>query len=98
MSAPSPVPRGGATSVPDVSGLVQSIRHEDGTLDLYAYSLVSNLWTRTVTHLHEQSPSPVSGKTTRDVTTTNHRGEIVFSLDLRCRPSSGNITHARKGQ
>ena len=59
------------------SGFVQSIRHEDGTLDLYDYSLVSNLWTRTVTHLHEQSPSPVSGKTTRDITTTNHRGEIL---------------------
>ena len=31
----------------------------------------------TVTHLHEQSPAPVSGKTTRDVTTANHRGEIL---------------------
>ena len=59
------------------SGLVSSIRHEDGTLDLYDYSLVSNTWTRTVTHLHEQSPSPVSGKTTRDITTTNSRGEIL---------------------
>ena len=59
------------------AGFVQSIRHEDGTLDLYDYSLVSNCWVRTVTHLHEQSPSPVSGKTTRDITTTNYRGEIL---------------------
>ena len=59
------------------AGLVSSIRHEDGTFDTYDYSLVSNLWTETVTHLHEQSPSPVSGKTTRDITTTNYRGEIL---------------------
>ena len=57
------------------SGFVASIRHEDGKLDLYDYSLVSNLWVETVTHLHEQSPSPVSGKTTRDITLTNARGE-----------------------
>ena len=59
------------------SGLVQSIRHEDGNLDFYDYALVSNLWTETVTHLHEQSPAPVSGKTTRDVTVTNARGEEI---------------------
>ena len=59
------------------SGFVQSIRHEDGRLDLYDYVLVSNLWTKTVTHLHEQSPLPVSGKTTRDITTTNRRGEVI---------------------
>ena len=70
-------PAGGPGSVPAASGLVASIRHEDGTLDLYDYSLVSNLWTRSITHLHEQSPSPVSGKTTRDITITNSRGEIL---------------------
>ena len=59
------------------SGFVASIRYEDGKLDLYDYVLVSNLWTKTVTHLHEQSPLPVSGKTTRDITTTNHRGEVI---------------------
>ncbi len=59
------------------SGLVASIRHEDGKFDVYDYSLVSNLWVRTVTHLHEQSLAPVSGKTTRDITTTNARGEIL---------------------
>ena len=56
---------------------VASIRHEDGKLDLYDYSLVTNLWVETVTHLHEQSPAPVSGKTTRDITLTNARGEIL---------------------
>jgi len=59
------------------SGFVASIRHEDGKLDLYDYELSSNIWVRTVTHLHEQSPSPVSGKTTRDITTTNRRGEVI---------------------
>ena len=58
------------------SGLVASIRHEDGKLDVYDYALTSNLWVETVTHLHEQSPSPISGKTTRDITLTNARGEI----------------------
>ncbi len=58
------------------SGLVASVRHEDGKLDVYDYALTSNLWVETVTHLHEQSPSPISGKTTRDITTTNARGEI----------------------
>ena len=59
------------------SGFVASIRHEDGKLDLYDYELSSNCWIRTVTHLHEQSPAPVSGKTTRDITTTNRRGEVI---------------------
>ncbi len=59
------------------SGFVKSIRHEDGRLDLYDYALSSNIWTRTVTHLHEQSPAPVSGKTTRDITITNARGEEI---------------------
>ena len=61
------------------SGLVASIRHEDGKLDLYDYELSSNTWIRTVTHFHEQSPSPVSGKTTRDITITNARGEEIES-------------------
>ena len=59
------------------SGFVASIRHEDGRLDLYDYELSSNCWVRTVTHLHEQSPLPVSGKTTRDITVTNARGEEI---------------------
>ena len=59
------------------SGFVASIRHEDGKLDLYDYELSSNIWVRTVTHLHEQSTTPVSGKTTRDVTITSARGEEI---------------------
>ena len=67
----------GAAAPAARSGRIASIRHEDGRLDLYDYALVSNLWTETVTHLHEQSPAPVSGKTTRDVTLTNARGEVA---------------------
>ena len=59
------------------SGKVQSVRHEDGRLDLYDYALADDLWTETVTHLHVQSPAPVSGKTTRDITITNRRGETI---------------------
>ena len=59
------------------SGFVASVRHEDGKLDLYDYELSSNIWVRTVTHLHEQSPLPVSGKTTRDITIANARGETT---------------------
>ena len=59
------------------SGFVASVRHEDGKLDVYDYELSSNCWIRTVTHLHEQSPSPVSGKATRDITATNRRGETL---------------------
>ncbi|MBE6382860.1 MAG: RHS repeat protein, partial [Lentisphaerae bacterium] len=70
-------PAGGPTSVSAASGLVRSIRHENGKLDLYDYELASNTWIRTITHLHEQSHAPVSGKTTRDITVTNARGEVV---------------------
>ena len=59
------------------AGFVASIRYEDGKLDLYDYELATNIWNRTVTHLHEQSPAPVGGKTTRDITLTNVRGETV---------------------
>ena len=68
---------GGPPSSAAADGRIASVRHEDGRLDLYDYALVSNLWTETVTHLHEQSPTPVNGKTTRDVTLTNARGEVA---------------------
>ncbi|MBQ6338829.1 MAG: zinc dependent phospholipase C family protein [Kiritimatiellae bacterium] len=68
---------GGSPSSAAADGRIASVRHEDGRLDLYDYALVSNLWTETVTHLHEQSPAPVSGKTTRDVSLTNARGEVL---------------------
>ena len=59
------------------SGRVRSVRHEDGRLDLYDYALADGVWTETATHLHEQSPEPVPGRTTREVTATNRRGEIL---------------------
>ena len=59
------------------SGQVRSLRREDGRLDLYDYALTDGIWTETVTHLHEQSPEPIPGKTTRDTTLTNRRGETV---------------------
>ena len=59
------------------SGFVKSIRYEDGKIDHYDYSLVDGLWTGTTTHLHEQSPAPVNGKTTRDVSIANARGEVL---------------------
>ena len=58
-------------------GLIKSRHHEDGKLDLYDYSLNDGVWMETVTHVHEQSPEPVSGKTTRDITLTNARGEVI---------------------
>ena len=59
------------------SGKVKSRRHEDGKLDRYDYSLNDSVWIEIVTHLHEQSSEPVSGKTTRDITLTNARGEVI---------------------
>lgn len=58
-------------------GFSQSIRHEDGRMELYDYALEGGLWSIIETHAHEQSPEPVDGKTTRDITITNHRGEIL---------------------
>jgi RHS repeat-associated protein len=72
-----PVTVGASVLTRPQAGFVASIRHEDGKLDLYDYELASNTWIRTVTHLHEQSPSPISGKTTRDITVTNARGEEI---------------------
>ena len=68
---------GGSLSSAAADGRVASVRHEDGKLDLYDYALNDGLWMETVTHLHEQFPSPVSGKTTRDITLTNARGEVI---------------------
>ena len=68
---------GGSLSSAAADGRVASVRHEDGKLDLYDYALNDGVWTKTVTHLHEQTPAPVSGKTTRDITLTNARGEVT---------------------
>ena len=59
------------------AGKLKSIRREDGKVDAYDYTLVTNVWTETVTHLHEQAMDPVSGKTTRDISVTNARGETL---------------------
>ena len=59
------------------SGLVKSVRREDGRLAVHHYSLDGGVWTETVTHLHERATSPVEGRTTREVTRTNARGEEV---------------------
>ena len=76
VTAYYPVTGGPRLSRPN-DGQVQSVRHEDGKLDLYDYVLASNLWTETVTHLHELSPAPVDGRTTRDVKVFNARGKVV---------------------
>ena len=68
---------GGPLSSAAADGRVASVRHEDGKLDIYDYALNDGVWTETVTHLHEQSLEPISGKTTRDVTLTNARGEVT---------------------
>ena len=67
----------GAAGSAACAGRIKSIGHEDGRLDLYDYALTDGIWTETVTHLHEQSPEPVSGKTTRDTTLTNRCGETI---------------------
>ena len=68
---------GGSLSSAAADGRVASVRHEDGKLDLYDYALNDGVWMETATHVHEQSPEPISGKTTRDITLTNARGEVI---------------------
>ena len=68
---------GGPLSSAAADGRVASVRHEDGKLDVYDYALNDGVWMETVTHVHEQSPAPVNGKTTRDITLINVRGEII---------------------
>ena len=63
-------------------GFSQSIRHEDGRMELYDYALEGGLWSIIETHAHEQSPEPVDGKTTREVTVANSRGQM---LDVNCK-------------
>ena len=60
-----------------LAGKVRSVRREDGRFEAYDYSLADGVWTETVTHLHEQAMNPVSGRTTRDITVTNRRGETT---------------------
>ena len=65
-------------------GLVKSIRHEDGTIDNYAYDLANGVWTETVTHVHEQAPDVVPMKTTRSVRVWNALGQLVDSRTDLC--------------
>ena len=65
-------------------GLVQSVRHEDGTIDNYAYDLSDGIWTETVTHVHEQAPDIVPMRTTRSVRVFNALGQLVDSRTDLC--------------
>ena len=58
-------------------GRVRRIRREDGRVDEYGYSMEGGVWTEKVTHLHESADAHVEGRTTRDFTLTNGRGETV---------------------
>ncbi len=65
-------------------GLVQSVRHEDGTIDNYAYDLTDGVWTETVTHVHEQAPAIVPMRTTRSVRVHNALGKLIDSRTDLC--------------
>ena len=65
-------------------GLVQSVRHEDGTIDNYAYGLANGIWTETITHVHEQAPNIVPMRTTRSVRVYNALGRLVDSRTDLC--------------
>ena len=67
-----------------VDGLVRSVRHEDGTVDDYAYDLANGVWTETVTHVHEQAPDIVPMRTTRSVRVYNALGQLVDSRNDLC--------------
>jgi RHS repeat-associated protein len=65
-------------------GLIQSVRHEDGTIDNYAYDLTDGVWTETITHVHEQAPDIVPMRTTRSVRVRNALGQLVDSRTDLC--------------
>ena len=65
-------------------GLVQSVRHEDGTIDNYAYDLTDGVWTEIITHVHEQAPDIVPMRTTRSVRVYNALGQLVDSRTDLC--------------
>ena len=67
-----------------IDGLVQSVRHEDGTIDNYTYDLTDGVWTETVTHVHEQAPDIVPMRTTRSVRVYNALGQLVDSRTDLC--------------
>lgn len=65
-------------------GLVQSVRHEDGTVDDYAYDLANGVWTEFVTHVHEQALAIVPMRTTRSVRVYNALGQLVDARTDLC--------------
>ena len=68
----------------ETDGLVKSVRHEDGTIDDYAYDLADGVWTETITHVHEQAPDIVPMRTTRSVRVYNALGQLVDSRTDLC--------------
>ena len=67
-----------------IDGLVQSIRHENGMIDNYAYDLTNGVWTEFVTHVHEQAPDIVPMRTTRSVRVYNALGQLIDSRTDLC--------------
>ena len=65
-------------------GLVQSVRHEDSTIDNYTYDLTDGVWTEFVTHVHEQAPDIVPMRTTRSVRVYDTLGQLIDSRTDLC--------------
>ena len=59
------------------AGQTRAVYFEDGKVDLYDYTLSAGVWTTTITHVTAASPTPVSGRTTREVSVVNSRGEKI---------------------
>ena len=59
-------------------GLVQSVRHEDGTIDNYAYDLTDGVWTETVMHVHEKAFDAVPYETIRTISAFNQLGRMIM--------------------
>ena len=58
-------------------GRIQSVRNEDGSLDCYQYALDDGKWIETTIHVHELAPEPRPFHTTRDVSVSDRRGNMV---------------------
>ena len=56
---------------------IQRDEHEDGQMDVYAYSWVDSVWTETVTRVHEDELDPVAMQTTRRSAISNRIGNLV---------------------
>jgi RHS repeat-associated protein len=58
-------------------GLVQSVRHEDGSIDEYSYSFEDGEWTTYSSHVHEQTPHPSKMKTVRSAVIYDAQGRVL---------------------